>query len=235
MHQRQPRIRTLIALVALTVAVSAATNAVADDLFPDVPDSGFHDQIGNIANAGCASGFNDGTFRPQAATTRGQFAAWMNRCGGRTTDVINDNINLTTSGAGAAQVVGSVALTAGATGDLATGGFATVSGAVRARTSNPALCPCFVQAQVWDVVAGEEVGPPQFSAIPAGTTELNGENFTTIPVQAVVEMAPDSTRTFGVKIHFVDANVGTINVSTHLSAQYFPFGPTGTDQLIPVS
>src|SRR4029450_5287462 len=43
----------------------------------------FHEQVGLVAGAGCTTGFPDGTFHPLDAVNRQQFAAGINRCGGR--------------------------------------------------------------------------------------------------------------------------------------------------------
>lgn len=80
--------RTWNVLAASVVAISAltatATTAVANHQFNDVPQSSFfHEEIAAIFDAGCASGFGDGSFRPGDPTTRGQFTFWLNNCGGR--------------------------------------------------------------------------------------------------------------------------------------------------------
>ena len=80
--------RAWIGLVATVVATSMvtaiATTALANHQFSDVATgSFFHDEIAAIFDAGCAGGFADSTFRPNSATTRGQFTYWLNNCGGR--------------------------------------------------------------------------------------------------------------------------------------------------------
>ena len=81
-HRNRPSVRALLTAIAV-LATGIGGVAYASDTFPDVPNGGFHDQIDLIVFAGCATGFNDGTFRPKDGTTRGQFAFWMNNCGGR--------------------------------------------------------------------------------------------------------------------------------------------------------
>jgi hypothetical protein len=224
--------RRIVALVALTVVVSSTTTAVANHLFPDVAtNSAFHTEIGNIVGAGCATGFHDGTFRPLDAPTRQQFAAWMNRCGGRLMPERSAAASTSTSGPGGAVLLGDSTITAGATGDAATGGFVLLTGTVVVRTSNPANCPCFVQAAIHDMDEDVDVGANSFSTVPQGATDLSGEGFTTIPLYATVPIEPDSTRTFGFRAFFVDANVGTVTFNTRLTGIYVPFGPTGTDVL----
>jgi hypothetical protein len=231
----QPRtrsIRSIVGIVALCMVVSASTAAVANHSFPDVPNSSaFHDQIEHIVDAGCATGFDDGTFRPLAAPNRGQFAAWMNRCGGRVMPQAVSSATITTSGAGAGVEIAEAPITAGATGTAAANGFVLVQASVVARTTNPTACPCFVQAVLVDLDTDDEVGSNSFSTVPQGATDVNGEGFTTIPVEAVVPIEPDQTRRFGVRAFYVDANVGTMTFDARITGIYAPFGPTGGDQL----
>ena len=74
----------VFAIGALGSLLGGAAAVWADHQFSDVPDGhAFHDEIGSVVDAGCATGFNDGTFRPGSSPTRGQFAYWLNNCGGR--------------------------------------------------------------------------------------------------------------------------------------------------------
>lgn len=81
-HRNRPSVRVLLTAIAV-LATATGGVAYANDTFPDVPNGGFHDQIDLIVFAGCATGFNDGTFRPQDGTKRGQFAFWLSNCGSR--------------------------------------------------------------------------------------------------------------------------------------------------------
>lgn len=80
----------MAAAIVVTSVLSAGGAVWASHQFPDVPDAGFHDQIGAIVDAGCASGFNDGTFGPRDSTTRGQFAYWTDNCGSRLVEASSD-------------------------------------------------------------------------------------------------------------------------------------------------
>ena len=60
-----------IAIAAGTVLVLDQTGLRASHQFSDVGNGNFfHESIGAIGSAGCASGFNDGTFRPNSRPTR---------------------------------------------------------------------------------------------------------------------------------------------------------------------
>ena len=71
--------------IAAVAAVSAAGGvAFANHTFSDVPDeTAFGQAINAGSEAGCFTGFNDGTFRPGDTPTRGQFAFWTDNCGAR--------------------------------------------------------------------------------------------------------------------------------------------------------
>jgi hypothetical protein len=74
---------TVLAVIAAIAATASLSSYAAARAFSDV--SGFFaDPVDNITDAGCATGFGDGTFRPKDGATRGQFAYWLNNCGGRT-------------------------------------------------------------------------------------------------------------------------------------------------------
>jgi hypothetical protein len=79
---KQMRVYALTAVVALTVSLTGT--ALANHQFTDVADDAFFaDSIEAISSAGCATGFDDGTFRTRDSITRGQFAFWLTNCGGR--------------------------------------------------------------------------------------------------------------------------------------------------------
>jgi hypothetical protein len=84
----------------------------ADHQFNDVPDpSFFHESVTAIGDAGCALGFPGGGFQPNANATRGQFAFWLNNCGGRVE--FNESSNALT---GTFTDYSPVTMTGGATG-----------------------------------------------------------------------------------------------------------------------
>jgi len=73
-----------LAAVALAIVAGAATTVIlaprvmAVNCFPDVLDSNiFHDVICFVQSAAIATGFPDGTYRPNDFVTRGQMAAFL--------------------------------------------------------------------------------------------------------------------------------------------------------------
>jgi hypothetical protein len=77
--------RRLVAVVAVTALVASGVGvALASHQFRDVGSGNFfHDEIAAIVDGGCATGFNDNTFKPADPATRGQFAYWTSNCGAR--------------------------------------------------------------------------------------------------------------------------------------------------------
>ena len=225
---------TLVAVVAL---VAGGSSALADHLFPDSTDEqAFHEQVGYIAGAGCATGFDDGTFRPNQSITRQQFAAWMNRCGGRAAEGSGGQLSQTASGHTNAVVDTEVlTIEAGAAAsDVSIGGFVLVQGSVIARTADAGDCPCFVQASVAtpdrDGNLEPDLGVQSYSTIPAGLTDI-GEGFATIPVEAVLPVEPGEVLDIGFRAFFVDANASPVAFEPRLTALYVPFGPDGDNTL----
>jgi hypothetical protein len=133
----------LLAVVAATSAVTAtATTALANHQFNDVPTgSFFHDEIAAIFDAGCASGFEGGEFRPGDPTTRGQFTFWLNNCGGR---VALGNNGMKVLATNAEQILGTAEMTAGAL--PSGGGFVVALASAQASTSDCAVSPpCVIE------------------------------------------------------------------------------------------
>lgn len=78
------RLRKASAVLA-TLALGGGMGIVAANAdFNDVPDeAAYGEHVENVSNAGIATGFNDGSFRPGSPLTRSQAAAWLGRSGGR--------------------------------------------------------------------------------------------------------------------------------------------------------
>ena len=78
---------TRIAAIALasSLAGGLVATAAGAELFDDVnPEGQFAEHITSVQEAGIASGYGDGTFRPQNKISRQQAASWINRAASRT-------------------------------------------------------------------------------------------------------------------------------------------------------
>jgi hypothetical protein len=208
-----------LVLMTFAIAVVAAMlggGAVvwANHQFSDVPNAGFHGDIEEIVEAGCASGFSDGTFRPNANATRGQFAYWMSNCGGRAeartgaTDFLPDSPDLFTGlgavsidspaagGMGQALVIAAATVDASADGDV-------IWRLRENRGSGP---------QLLDEKNDTIYAPSTGTINPASTVTLMGM----VPIEAgeSVQFTVDIERADGIPL---------ANVRVDTVAMYFPF------------
>ena len=144
-------------LLALPVAVSAS------HLFSDVPNSNtFHAAISTLYGARITGGCGGGKYCPNAAVTRGQMAAFLVRGLGR--------MATTTDGSGGdwadiAQVVppgdphpyiGTTPLTFVHGGGAGGTAYVFATGTVQVFTTEAGVCPCEVQAFLFNGTTGEE-------------------------------------------------------------------------------
>jgi hypothetical protein len=85
--------KKLLGLVTvIAVIASSATFALATSFNDIPPGSFFEGPVDDITDAGCASGFADGSFRTSSSATRGQFALWGANCFSRSTRATSPNI-----------------------------------------------------------------------------------------------------------------------------------------------
>ena len=134
--------RALVGLVLACSLIAAMTASAVAVVFSDTGSSPFAEEIDNITNAGCASGFPDGTFRPQDSVKRQQFAFWLDNCASRSTRATAPNVSgLSTS----FQTVDNPSITIG--GVPAFNQYLFVSGWFRVNDAG-SECPCDIQAQV---------------------------------------------------------------------------------------
>lgn len=139
---RSLRRLTVVGIVALMLAVPIAVSA--SHLFSDVPTSStYHTTVARLAGAGITGGCGGGKYCPNAAVTRGQMAAFLNRGLGRGAQdagatVDDDWAILTGGGAGPFPAVTYLTVGGG------TGGTAQVlvNGTISVATDEGGICPC---------------------------------------------------------------------------------------------
>jgi hypothetical protein len=130
----------VVGIAALTLALPIAVSA--SHAFNDVPTSStYHTTTARLVGAGITGGCGGGNYCPNAAVTRGQMAAFLNRGLGRAAhdfDVTVDDHWASLTGAIPGPAV--TFLTAGG----GTGGTAHVlaTGSIYAFTDEPGICPC---------------------------------------------------------------------------------------------
>lgn len=117
--------------------------AVANHQWSDVPESNFfHDSITNFTDAGCASGYPDGTFRPTEPVLRQQMARFVNSCGGRLWFDSAESVTVTTSDTS----VATAEMVSGAVGDGT--GRVLVNVSARVASNSTTGFPCEVKVQL---------------------------------------------------------------------------------------
>jgi hypothetical protein len=215
-------------VVVASMIVAATTSAVANHVFPDSTDSqAFHDQVANVAGAGCATGFPDGTFDPTANVKRQQFAAWMNRCGGRVGHSNSGLVELDTSATNVQLT--SFELTAGAvSGTSSVGGFVVISADGWANTTDIGHCPCAVALRV-GILGG--LSSTQIFETIGGEADDSGAGHVSMSASIVAPIGPDETVTIEAVGRFVDDDVAGVDMRGQLTAVYVPFGPDGDNTL----
>jgi hypothetical protein len=212
-------------VMALLVSLGGvALGQEGGDLFSDIANSPFREEINRIGRAGCASGFADDTFQPRGTVTRQQFAFWTNNCGGR---LGSDAGTLLVTGPSADLTLAEVGLTAGATtqGGNALPGFVLVHGTARARTSDLSGCPCHVSAYLYNVAGNEQsfVSEATLHSPPDHTTRAS----VTLPVVSEFLVAPGATETFRLVVTSDDPQGPDISFEGSVTALYVPFGADG--------
>lgn len=155
MHRSNP-LRTL-AVVAVLSAVIGASSAWAAQRFTDVPEaSPFAQPIDELADAGIASGYPDGSYGPTRPITRQTAAALLGRGLGRISDEHRSALMSAGTGYRLAPVDFSSPVPAGAGV-----GQVLVLASVRLTPEGPQGCPCIVAVGIADdqgqLVAGEQV------------------------------------------------------------------------------
>lgn len=216
---------TVFVSVLTTALVAMGAVALGDHQFPDVdPTSAFHDDIDDFVNAGCASGFPDGSFRPQDPVKRQQMARFFAACGGRVDYDDRDTpfTVLTT----AHQVLASVSIDAGA---LVGGGFVLVTASVRvtAAIDEDTEGPCRLLFQLVEqgaqggfefmtlVISKADSGPSQdLSGTMIGLVEVAAGETATVELQGRKDTIPSCP--------------GQINADGPMAALYVPFAGDGS-------
>jgi hypothetical protein len=202
------RTRLLPTAVAAVVGAVVALGTVVAADFVDTAGTPFATEIENVADAGCASGYPGNRFVPRDPVNRQQFAAWMNRCGGR----VEAGHGSTSLAANGEVPVASAAMQTGA---VATGGgFVMVTAALEAGTgADPGSVTFRLRVD----------GGPAVESVPLTVpveSDVSGAMTTVIPVDGA------DTTTFAVTAERGSAD--PVGVEVDLSLLYVPFAGDGT-------
>jgi hypothetical protein len=216
-----------IAAIALASSLGGGLVAsAAGAAFNDVPaESQFSEHITNVQEAGIATGYPDGSFRPTSPINRQQAASWVNRVASRSAldfaDASGEHAPVTPGDPTRVLATVEMASPAASTG----GGWVTLQGYVAAAAANPtgAGCPCAFDVEVrnseGDVVAvsvmtvpGTESDDERTFAGPVGSAPLSG----------IVFLPGNTEETYSLEVTLVDTDVASVFVAGTLSATYAP-------------
>ncbi len=208
------QIRTYVA-IALAVGVGMVGASSATASFDDVPSEGhFAESITRVQEAGIATGFGDGSFRPTNALNRQQAAAWLDRSVARVGAGFNGQ-GQTLSAANPTVVISQVEMSSPASDNGS--GWLTIQGAVGGVAAAPgATCPCMASVVVLDE-NDQVVGRSLLTA----SADPNGEAVTIAPVYAVTPIAGGETHTYRLTVELLDPSQ-EISVAGVIYAQYAP-------------
>ncbi len=169
---RAARRLTVVGIVALMLAVPVAVSA--GHVFSDVPTSStYHTTVARLVGAGITGGCGAGKYCPNAAVTRGQMAAFLNRGLGRAisyADVTVDDHWATLLPSGSGFLSDVYLLSGGGTGGTA---HVLVTANMSAYTNEPGICPCeFAMALISEL---GEVSIPVYTMIGGDASPADGE------------------------------------------------------------
>jgi hypothetical protein len=228
---------TRIAAIALASSLGGGLVATAAGAsFSDVPNEGkFAEHIDSVQEAGIASGFNDGSFRPTNPLNRQQAAAWIDRAASRSALDFADQPGeyaplspASPNGTLATITMDSPATTSG-------GGWVNLQGYVASATADQhgTGCPCAMDIKVLnsadEVVAIGAMTTPG----PASDDERTvGGPVGIAPVTGIVYRPGGSSETYRLVVTLQDSDVGTVFVAGTLSGDYAPMAEGDPTTLI---
>jgi len=151
---RRMRRLTVVGVAALILAVPVAVSA--SHIFSDVPTSStYHTTTARLVGAGITGGCGGGKYCPNDAVTRGQMAAFLNRGLGRAASGefgVGDDDWVGLADADGAVVAEATLLAGGGAGGTA---HAFATGTFNAWTDENGICPCEMQAFLFNLDTGE--------------------------------------------------------------------------------
>jgi hypothetical protein len=223
----KPRRRASGAIALVAAGLVGGLGATAANAgFDDVPSEGqFAEHIESVQEAGIATGYQDGTFRPTRALTRQQAAAWLDRAAGRSALDFSDQTGeqAPVTPADPSRVLATIEMASPATSGG--GGWVVLEGGVATATVDEtgAGCPCAFDIEVFDsegdrvavaamTTPGPESDDERTWAGPVGTA----------PVHGAVWLPGGTSETYTLRVTLIDSDVGPVFVAGSLSGQYSP-------------
>jgi hypothetical protein len=239
---RSLRRLTVVGIVALMLAVPVAVSA--NHLFSDVPTSStYHTTVARLAGAGITGGCGGGKYCPNAAVTRGQMAAFLNRGLGRGSGgefgTDDDDWASILDYSAAAET----SLISGGGGGGTAHVFATST--ISLWTSEDGVCPCEVQAFLVNATTDESsltqyamIGTEEAPADPE-VLPLTTYAETNLTVSYLFTVASGALNDLVLVVKVIPTTVptapGLTGYTAGIQAIYVPFGSDGTNPLSPAT
>lgn len=226
----------VVALVASLVGglLATAAGAAFQDVNENTP---YAEHVSSVQEAGIATGYGDGTFRPQNPINRQQAATWIDRAASRTAldyaDEQSEHAPVNPGDPVRVLATVEVGSPAAATG----GGWVTLQGYAAAATqaANGTGCPCAVDVRVYDS-DGDEVALG-IMTVPGPSSDDERTNMgpaAITPVAGIVHLPGGTSETYTLELELVDGDVGSVYVAGTLIATYAPMAE-GDPAVIPES
>jgi len=219
------RIRTAFALVAAGLIGGLGATA-ANASFSDVAGEGrSSEHINNLQEAGIATGYGDGTFRPTADINRRQTAAWIDRAASRVGLDRSDESTLELDAGNPIATLAEVEMSSPAAGGGQ--GWVTLQGGAGAFiTGDESSCPCLIKLVLRNS-ADELVGMSVVTAHPSssGMAISTGAVFAAVPLPAGV------TETYRLEAELINPTT-SIAVAGMAYGTYSPLADGSPEQQI---
>jgi hypothetical protein len=198
----------------------------ANASFDDVPNEGaYTEHIDNLQEAGIATGYSDGSFRPAADMNRRQTAAWLDRSAARVGLDRTDGATIVLDAANPVATLAEVEMTSPAAGDGQ--GWVTLQGGAGAFvTGDESSCPCVIKLVLRNS-ADELVGLGVLTAYPSdgGFALSTGSVFAAVPLPAGV------TETYRLEAELMDTTT-SVAVAGMAYGTYSPLADGSPEQQI---
>lgn len=203
--------------VAAALAIGTLGATAAGAAFSDVPPENQNaEHITSVQEAGIATGFPDGSFRPRQALTRQQAATWIDRSAGRVgLDLLGDGTGtIQLDAANPDATLAEMEMSSPAAGDGQ--GWVTVQGGAGGAVLDPGQgCPCIVRVHVRDET--DQI---------LGTTILNltddsAYDINVTPVIAITPIGAGETHTYRIDLELLDPTA-TVVIGGAAYASYAP-------------
>jgi len=224
MHR--PVVLAVVVSLVTSVVVGAGTLALANHQWPDVAASSpFHADIDSFSDAGCATGFPNGTFGPTEGVNRQQAARFFRACGTRLQNEDDDD-DTTIPNVSEGITLNSEPITAGAQGDG--GGFVLGLATITLSTSDDdtADFPCVLATSLSSPSAGH-TGPGNLeTSVGSFRFAADVTQATTVTMTEVWEVEAGETITARTNVAKFGC-AASVSGESDLTLLYVPFNGTG--------